>query len=85
MLVELLTARVHARGVDQCGDVIEVPEDEGGRLLASGQAVPPTCQAVAPTSQVMPVVVPLAAAVGERVQKVNNYKAVGPVSPTRKR
>jgi len=38
MIVELLTARATAKGPENVGDVIEVSDQEGARLIDAGQA-----------------------------------------------
>jgi hypothetical protein len=40
MLIQLTTPRVGPTCNDTDGDVIDVPADEAGRLIAGGQAVP---------------------------------------------
>ena len=56
MLIRLLTDRVAGYGVLQLsGDTVDVPEQEGMRLLARGQAesLEPECTTVAATEDAM--------------------------------
>lgn len=40
MRLKMTTGRVHASGrVDQWGDVVDVPDGEGSRMLKAGQAI----------------------------------------------
>ncbi len=38
MKIKLLTARATASGSQNRGDIIDVPEDEAGRMIEAGQA-----------------------------------------------
>lgn len=48
MQVRLTTDRAFLLGVQRCGEVIEVTDAEGQRLLATNQAEPVECMAKAP-------------------------------------
>lgn len=51
MRVRLLTARVGNNRVQNVGDVVDVPNDEGQRMIERGQAAPEDSRQTGPQQQ----------------------------------